>query len=83
MGADKKIGGYRLAWFMAEVVAAPGLFETLVIQGEPLDDIFPQSLRGPDAKLGAAVRFHPVAHGYDDVEVEVVCPIAFPVGGSC
>jgi len=46
--------------------------EPLVIQGESLDDVFPQPLRRPDAELRAPVRFHMVAHGDDHIQVVVL-----------
>src|SRR5438094_667022 len=55
-----------------EIISTPGPLEPLVIHCESYDDVFPQPLRGPDAELRAAVRFHPVADGDDEVEVVVI-----------
>jgi len=46
--------------------------ETLVVQGEPLDDVLPQPLSSPDAELRAPMRVDAIAHGDDDIEVEVL-----------
>ena len=56
---------------LVEVIAAPRLLEPFIIHRESLDDVFPQPLRGPDAKLRAAMRLHPVAHRDDDIEIVV------------
>jgi len=49
---------------------------------EAFHDILPQPLRSPDAELGASLRFHPVAHRDDHIEVVVSRVIGFPIGGS-
>ena len=41
-----------------------------------------QPLRGPDAELRGLVRFHPVAHRDDDIEVVSHDLVGFPIGGS-
>ena len=67
---------------LVEMVAL-SLFEPFVIQRETFDDVSPQPLRGPDAKLRAPLRFHPVANRDDDVEVIEPSLVAFAVSGSC
>ena len=55
-----------------EVILLPlarRVLQPLVVHREPLHDVFPQPLRGPDAELRAAQRSHPVAHGDDDIQV--------------
>jgi hypothetical protein len=37
------------------------LLQPLVIQRKPFDDELAQPFCGPDAKLGAAMRLHPIA----------------------
>jgi hypothetical protein len=58
-------------------------FQSFVVQGEALDDVLAEPLRGPDAELRAAMGLHAVADGDDDVEVVVLDLIGLPVGGSC
>ena len=59
------------------------ILEPLVVHGEALDEVFPEALGGPDAKLGAPVAFDPVTDGDDDVEVVELDLVGFSVGGSC
>ena len=61
-----------------EVVARRRPLEPLIVQGEALDEVLAQALRGPDAELGAAMGLDPVADGDDDVEVVSARP-----GRSC
>jgi hypothetical protein len=67
---------------LVEVVAAAGLLETLVVQDEFFDEVLPEPLGGPDAKLRAAVGTDAIAHREDHVQVVVLerplnLPIAF------
>ena len=60
-----------------------GILQTLIVEDEPLDDVFPQTLGGPDAELRASKRLHPVADRDDDVKVIEPGCVVFSVSGSC
>jgi hypothetical protein len=67
---------------LVEVVAAASLLEPLVVQRESLDQVLPQALGSPDAKLRAAMALDTITDRDDDVEVVVESVILFTVGGS-
>ena len=54
---------------LLKVPAATEILQPIVIHGKAFFQIFLQDAGCPDAKLNAALRFHAVAHGDDDVEV--------------
>lgn len=66
-----------------KVVHLAGAFQPLIIQGKAFDDVFPQTLGGPDSELCASVRLYPVAYGNNNIEVVVFGSIPLYVGGSC
>jgi hypothetical protein len=62
------------------------ILQPLIVHREPLHDVFPQPLRRPDPELRPPQRFHPVAHGDDDIEVvelDVPRDLPFPLGLNC
>jgi len=54
---------------LIEIISSTRLFEPFVVQGEPLDDIFPQSLGGPLPEPGGDVAFDPVSNGDNGVRI--------------
>lgn len=46
---------------LVKVTAASGLLHPVVVEGESLDDVFPQPLGSPNPELCAAMGFHPVS----------------------
>ena len=45
------------------------VLEHVVVQGEPLDDVFPEHAGGPDAELGGLLAVDTVADRYDRIEI--------------
>jgi len=56
------------------------ILQPLVVQGEPLDDVFPQALGGPDAELRSHGALHAVADRDDHIQV---VEIKMPLNVSC
>jgi len=48
---------------------AVGVFQPLIVKDEALDDVFTQSLGGPNAKLGGNTRLDAIADRNDGVEL--------------
>lgn len=67
---------------LVKIVAAPGLFQSLVVERETFHNVFAQSLCRPDAELRAAMRFYAIANGDDCFEIVMLRLIGFSVGGS-
>ena len=65
-----------------KVSPATRLLQPLVIHREALHDVFPQPLRGSDAELRAALGFHAVADGDDDIQIVVLRGVDLAIGGS-
>ena len=68
---------------LLEVATAAQIFQALIVQREAFSHILLQNSRCPDAELHAALRFHTVANGNDDIEIIVIHLIGFAVSGSC
>ena len=69
--------------FVVILVFRAALLQPLVVQGKALDDVFAQTLGGPDAELRASMRLHPVADGNNDVQVVKPCLVLLAISGSC
>ena len=68
---------------LLEVAAATQIFQALIIQSKAFSHILLQNSCCPNTKLHAALRFHTVTNGNDDIEVIVIHLIGFAVSGSC
>ena len=53
------------------VVAAAQVFQAGIVHGEAFLQVLAQAFGGPDAELGAAPRFDPIAHSNDGFQVVV------------
>jgi len=65
-----------------KVIAPTRLLEAFVVQRKSFNDIFPQSLGGPNAELRAPMGFYAIANGDNDIEVKVAGSIVFAISGS-
>jgi hypothetical protein len=56
-----------------EVAPPAGPFEPIVVQGKAFDDEFSKAFGRPDSKLGAPLRFYPVANGKNCFQIKPSC----------
>ena len=68
--------------FLEVVERLVGILQALIIEDEPFDDVFPQPLRGPNAKAGGDMGFDAVADGNDGIEIVEFRGVFLAVGGS-
>lgn len=66
-----------------EIATAAQILQALIVQRKAFSHILPQNPRCPDTELHAALGFHTVADGNDDIEIIVIHLIGFAVSGSC
>lgn len=63
------MSGYHEQFF--PIGSASVSFQAFVIQCEPLDHVLFKTSCCPDPELSTPDRFHPIAHGYDNVQIIV------------
>lgn len=58
------------------------LFQSLVIKSKPLDDVFLENIRCPDAKASRFCAVDSVTNRNDSIKIVVLGVVFFPIGGS-
>jgi hypothetical protein len=65
-----------------EIVHRSAGFETIVIECKTFDNVFLQSLSGPDAELGTLRGLYTVANRNYYIQIVVICIVALTVSSS-